>query len=311
MKSRRQKISILFVPEGEGRSRNITLSRGTIRFLLICFVVFLIFILAGSVSYFLLSVKASRYDMTVVENLKLIEENRRIVKLAQDLEKLKTFNRQIRKVMGVPLNLDSTVIDTVISEFNSDNIWQTQNFFGLNEPVFSIPVEGVVSRGYSVGIYPRITHQGTDFACKEGNIVTARRIKKLGFVGEVKTVNTKYIRYLMAKKIIPVIAPVAYDNKKRTLNINADNVAVALACALKADNLIFMTDVPGVLDKDKKVIPSIKINRIKELIKDKVVTEGMIPKLNSCYKAIKKGVKKVIITNAENGLLKSYGTTIG
>lgn len=173
MKSRRQKISILFVPEGEGRSRNITLSRGTIRFLLICFVVFLIFILAGSVSYFFLSVKASRYDMTVVENLKLIEENRRIVKLAQDLEKLKTFNRQIRKVMGVPLNLDSTVIDTVISEFNSDNIWQTQNFFGLSEPVFSIPVEGVVSRGYSVGIYPRITHQGTDFACKEGNIVSA------------------------------------------------------------------------------------------------------------------------------------------
>ncbi|OIO75399.1 MAG: acetylglutamate kinase [Elusimicrobia bacterium CG1_02_37_114] len=155
--------------------------------------------------------------------------------------------------------------------------------------------------------YPEVV----GISCKEGNIVTARRIKKLGFVGEVKTVNTKYIRYLMAKKIIPVIAPVAYDNKKRTLNINADNVAVALACALKADNLIFMTDVPGVLDKDKKVIPSIKINRIKELIKDKVVTEGMIPKLNSCYKAIKKGVKKVIITNAENGLLKSYGTTIG
>ena len=111
--------------------------------------------------------------MTVEENLKLIEENRRIVKLAQDLEKLKAFSRQIRKAMGVPLNIDTSIVDTAISDISSGNIWQNQKFFGLNEPVFNIPVEGVVSRGYSIGIYPRITHQGIDFACKEGTIVYA------------------------------------------------------------------------------------------------------------------------------------------
>ena len=173
MKSRREKISILFVPEGEGRSRNISLSRGTIRFLLICLLLFALFIVAGSVSYFFLSIKASQYDMTVEENLKLIEENRRIVKLSQDLDRLKAFNRQIRKAMGIQLNLDTAVVETELEMPFDNTVWEKQSFFGLNEPVFKLPIEGVLSRGYKNGVYPSVAHEGIDFAVKEGTIINA------------------------------------------------------------------------------------------------------------------------------------------
>jgi acetylglutamate kinase len=94
------------------------------------------------------------------------------------------------------------------------------------------------------------------------------------------------------------------------LNINADTLATNIAISFKAAKLIFLTDVAGVLDKDKKTIQEIKINEVDNLIKTEVITGGMIPKINSCKQAVEKGVKEVLIVDGVSGIKKLNGTVI-
>jgi acetylglutamate kinase len=122
----------------------------------------------------------------------------------------------------------------------------------------------------------------------------------IGYVGKVKTVNTKLIRELIQMDYTPVIAPIGIDPESNQMyNVNADMAATEIACELGAEKLIFLTDTDGILDKSGKTISSIHKSQYKELIEDGTITKGMIPKINSAIDAILRGVRKVHIINGK------------
>lgn len=121
----------------------------------------------------------------------------------------------------------------------------------------------------------------------------------LGFVGEPTGVNPAILHSLAAQGFIPVVAPIALGADGHTYNINADTFAGAIAGAVKASRLLFLTDVPGVLDKDKKLIDELTVADAKALIKDGTISGGMIPKVETCIEAIERGVEGVVILNGK------------
>jgi acetylglutamate kinase len=135
---------------------------------------------------------------------------------------------------------------------------------------------------------------------KDGNMVFAEKAHKtvidpdsniervldLGFVGEPVEVDRTLLDLLARSEMIPVLAPVAPGRDGHTYNINADTFAGAIAGALKATRLLFLTDVPGVLDKDKKLIDELSVSEAKALIRDGTISGGMIPKVETCIEAI-------------------------
>jgi acetylglutamate kinase len=121
------------------------------------------------------------------------------------------------------------------------------------------------------------------------------RIIDLGFVGEPEEVNPRIVEVLAANEIIPVIAPLGVSRDGTTFNINADTFASALAGALKAKRLLLLTDVAGVLDKDKKLIHRLTIAEAKAMIADGTISGGMIPKVEGCISVIEAGVDGVVI----------------
>jgi acetylglutamate kinase len=135
----------------------------------------------------------------------------------------------------------------------------------------------------------------------------------LGKVGEVTSIETSVLKSLMGIGVIPVIAPVGVDDLGNTYNINADSVAGAVAGAMRAKRLHLLTDVPGVLDKDKKLIPSMTSTQAFQAIENGVVVGGMIPKLQCVLEAIMAGVEKVHIIDGrvENCVLLELFTTCG
>ena len=149
---------------------------------------------------------------------------------------------------------------------------------------------------------------------KDGNMVFARKANKLwkdpgsniervldlGFVGEPVEVDRTLLDLLARSEMIPVLAPVAPGRDGHTYNINADTFAGAIAGALGATRLLFLTDVPGVLDKDKKLIDELTVADAKALIKDGTISGGMIPKVETCLEALDNGVEGVVILNGKS-----------
>lgn len=125
------------------------------------------------------------------------------------------------------------------------------------------------------------------------------RVLDLGFVGEVVEVDRTLLDLLAKSEMIPVIAPVAPGRDGATYNINADTFAGAIAGALNATRLLFLTDVPGVLDKNKELIKELTVSQARALIKDGTISGGMIPKVETCIDAIKAGVQGVVILNGK------------
>ncbi|MEW6002651.1 MAG: acetylglutamate kinase [Nitrospirota bacterium] len=123
----------------------------------------------------------------------------------------------------------------------------------------------------------------------------AEEIIDIGLVGEVKEVDPHIVFALEKEGIIPVISPIGIGPQDETLNINADNISAAIAIALKAEKLIFLTDVKGINDKKGKIIPTLAGSKARKLIADGTVTGGMLPKIQSCIKAVEEGVKKTHI----------------
>ncbi|MEZ0323663.1 MAG: acetylglutamate kinase [Hydrogenothermaceae bacterium] len=117
----------------------------------------------------------------------------------------------------------------------------------------------------------------------------------LGHVGEVVKVNPEIINFLDSGGFIPVIAPIGYDDEGNAYNINADFVASAVASALKAEKVIFLTDIEGLKDGEGKTVSSIDVSTINKLIKEGVIKGGMIPKMKACIEAVENGVKKAHI----------------
>src|SRR5262249_25187349 len=131
---------------------------------------------------------------------------------------------------------------------------------------------------------------------KDGNLVRARKLSRtvvdtessmeqiidLGFVGEPESVDVTVLTQILGREIIPVLAPIAGGGDGVTYNVNADTFAGAIAGALKAKQLIFLTDVPGVLDKSKQLIADISVDEARRLIADGTISGGMIPKVETC-----------------------------
>jgi acetylglutamate kinase len=148
---------------------------------------------------------------------------------------------------------------------------------------------------------------------KDGNMVFAERVTKtqkdpdsniekvidLGFVGEPKTVNRAVIDMVLGAELIPVIAPVAPGKDGHTYNVNADTFAGAIAGALNAARLLFLTDVPGVLDKKGNLIKELTVAEVHALIADGTISGGMIPKVETCVEAIGRGVEGVVILSGK------------
>ena len=117
--------------------------------------------------------------------------------------------------------------------------------------------------------------------------------KELGFVGIPKKVNDTYLKDIIKKNIIPIISPLGLGRDNQTYNINGDTAAGAVAKSLKSRRLLLMTNVEGVLDKEKKLIEEISSSEVLEMIKNETITEGMIPKINTCLDAVNNGVTAV------------------
>ena len=131
---------------------------------------------------------------------------------------------------------------------------------------------------------------------KQNNILEVEQEnKELGFVGTPKEINLSIIEQIVKEKKVPVIAPLGLDKNNQVFNINADTAAGAIAKKINARRLIIMSDVEGVLDDKKKLISEINTNRINELIKNKTISGGMIPKIKNCLDVASNGVKGVCI----------------
>lgn len=152
--------------------------------------------------------------------------------------------------------------------------------------------------------------QAVGISAKDGSIAVCQLIKDLGFVGKPVKINKKLLDILMKNGFLPVLSSVGIDKNGNAVNINADLLATAVAVSFKASKLIFLTDVAGVLDADKRTIKEIQIKNTDNLIKTNVITGGMIPKINSCKDAVKKGVKEVFIVDGASGIKKLNGTII-
>jgi len=148
---------------------------------------------------------------------------------------------------------------------------------------------------------------------KDGNMVTARKVTRtvrdpdssiervvdLGFVGEPAKVDTTVLDTVLGKELIPVLAPVAAGADGGTFNVNADTFAGAIAGALKAKRFLLLTDVPGVLDKNKQLIKEMSAADVRKLIADGTISGGMIPKVETCLYALEAGVEGVVILDGK------------
>jgi acetylglutamate kinase len=148
---------------------------------------------------------------------------------------------------------------------------------------------------------------------KDGNMVTAakatrtmvdpgsniEKVVDLGFVGEPEKVDLTLLNQLIGYELIPVLAPLATSQSGQTFNVNADTFAGAVAGALKAKRLLLLTDVPGVLDKSKKLISQLSVKDARKLIADGTISGGMIPKVETCIYALEQGVQGVVIIDGK------------
>src|SRR5258707_613319 len=177
-------------------------------------------------------------------------------------------------------------------------------------------VEMVLAGGINKQIVGFINEAGgkaVGLCGKDGNMVKARKVSRtvvdpgsriekivdLGFVGEPEKVDTMVLDQILGKEMIPVLAPVATSATGGTFNVNADTFAGAIAGALKAKRLLLLTDVPGVLDKSKNLIPELSVADARRLIADGTISGGMIPKVETCIYALDQGVEGVVIMDGK------------
>ncbi|MGO9818449.1 MAG: acetylglutamate kinase [Acidocella sp.] len=174
--------------------------------------------------------------------------------------------------------------------------------------VVEMVLSGTVNKQVA-GLINRAGALAVGISGKDGGLIRARKVTRkikdpdseiervldLGFVGEPSFIDTRVIHALTGAGLIPVIAPVGSGEDGETYNINADTAAGAIAGALNAQRLLMLTDVPGVLNKDKELLSDLTMAQVKELIADGTISGGMIPKVETCMEAVTQGVKGATI----------------
>ena len=172
-------------------------------------------------------------------------------------------------------------------------------------------VEMVLCGKINKEIVSAINQQGgkaVGISGKDANLMIAKKITEMpdptsnlmqavdiGYVGDPVEVNPHIVEVISKSDLIPVIAPVGISREGETLNINADTFASALAARMRAKRLLLLTDVAGVLDKNKKLIPRLTTDEARALIKDGTISGGMIPKIEGCIEVVEAGVEGVVI----------------
>ena len=188
-------------------------------------------------------------------------------RIKRELEKSNIISKFIRGLRVTDEKIIN-IVERVLIEFNQDI-------------VSSLKEKGVISLSIN---------------SKENNIIEViPESKELGFVGIPNRINSEFLKEKIKERLIPIISPLGLDAKNQTHNINGDTAAGAVAKSLKSRRLLLMTNVQGVLDKNKTLIQEISSSKIIEMIKDNTITEGMIPKINTCLDAVNNGVTAVAI----------------
>ncbi len=174
--------------------------------------------------------------------------------------------------------------------------------------VVEMVLAGTVNK-YVAGLINRAGALAVGICGKDGGLLQARKMVRvhrdpdshieqvldLGYVGEPEHIDVRVIHALMGAGLVPVIAPVGIGADGQTYNINADTAAGAIAGALGAARLLMLTDVPGVLDAERKLIPELSLADVARGIETGVITGGMIPKVETCVEAVRAGVKGAVI----------------
>ena len=186
-------------------------------------------------------------------------------------------------------------------ELDKSNI-QSKFVRGLrvtDEKIINI-VESVLI-DFNVDIVSSLNNMGSQaisINTKQNNIIEVLpEAEELGFVGIPNKIDVNTIKNIIEKKTIPIISPLGLGEKNQVYNINGDTAAGAIAKSLKSRRLILMTNINGVLDKEKKLIEEITSSEILKMINDDIITEGMIPKINTCLDAVNNGVTGVVIVD--------------
>ncbi len=173
-------------------------------------------------------------------------------------------------------------------------------------------VEMVLSGAINKEIVATINRAGgkaVGLSGKDANFMVARKVTRtkkdpdsniervldLGFVGDPYKIDADFLHNFAKSDIIPVVAPIGVGENGETFNINADTVAGAIAGAMKAERLLLLTDVKGVLDKEKNLLTGLSAAKVRSLIEDGTISGGMIPKVETCLLAVDQGVKGAII----------------
>lgn len=184
-------------------------------------------------------------------------------------------------------------------------------------------VEMVLAGKINKAIATELTLEGVSavgISGKDGGLLKVEAMRPngadIGFVGQVKSVNTSIVKTLLDNDFIPVISPIGFDDDGNSYNINADYAAVSIAGALRAEKLVFLTDVSGVLRDvadPSSIIPFMKVSEANEMIADGVISGGMIPKVQCCISGVEAGVRDVHILDGrvEHSLILEIFTTKG
>ena len=219
-----------------------------------------------------------------------------------DLTAMKSFARDIVLMKqcnvnpiiihgGGPMINDTLAKLNITSSFNKGKRITTEEIMEV--------VEMVLSGKVNKSIVSALNEQGgkaVGLSGKDSSLIYCEQdTPELGCVGKIMEINPEVLNSFIDSDFIPVVAPIGYGNNSKTYNINGDTVAGALASSLSADRLLLLTDVEGVKSSEGNLIPQLDPMRARKLIKDGVISEGMIPKVNTSLDAIENGVRASVI----------------
>ena len=180
-----------------------------------------------------------------------------------------------------------------------------ENGYRVTDEETARAAEMVLSGEVNKSIVDNLQREGikaVGISGKDAQLLKCVRKKEGGFVGQVQSADCELVELLLSGGYLPVISPVSSDSKCETLNVNADDAALALAQSLRADSLVFVTDVDGILldvNNDKTLLDVITVDKAHDLIENGLVGGGMLPKLKNCVRCIENGVREVRILNGK------------
>lgn len=219
-----------------------------------------------------------------------------------DLTAMKSFARDIVlmkqcNVNPIIIHGGGPMINTTLAKLNITSSFHEGKRI-TTEEIMEV-VEMVLSGKVNKSIVSALNEQGgkaVGLSGKDSSLIYCEQdTPELGCVGKIMEINPEVLNSFIDSDFIPVVAPIGYGNNSKTYNINGDTVAGALASSLNADRLLLLTDVDGVKSSEGKLIPQLDSTEARKLIKDGVIFEGMIPKVNTSLDAIETGVRAAVI----------------